>query len=241
MSFIRGIVSTVVPYNLWQSFEKEESPNKMSSPSSSVSEASNTPETSNVVKNVDRENYQGEDVMSELALLREREKHHKMQLASLQDKLEWATKNARNGRKKASTDRERGKKPSNLDGQDYVNYVMYMPMFMKIYDLDKILPRGWNEFSTDPRSLCSRMMSKVTVPYGYTPKEYWENMMAAQITYKVRNEKCNYLKAVRREVCSEYSVRYELCGEVADPVMNLRLFLLMKLRSSEDEGQHLAD
>jgi hypothetical protein len=134
--------------------------------------------------------------MAELERLHEREQDYLDKMAALQSKLDWAIQKS-SGRAKSSTDRNRGKRPSDLEGQDAANYSAYMPLFIQIYHFNKILPQGWSNYSEDERSLCARLMRPITVPYGYTEKEYWENMMAAQITYKIRNMKCNYQKAMR--------------------------------------------
>ena len=134
--------------------------------------------------------------MAELQRLRERITDHLRKMAALQSKLDFAIKQS-SVQAKASTGRDRGKRPSDLEGQDAANYSAYMPVFIKIFHLDKIMLTGWSDYSEKEGSLCARLMSLITVPYGYTEKEYWENMMAAQITYKIRNMKCNYQKAKR--------------------------------------------
>lgn len=207
MSFMRGIVSTIAPYNLWHTFQ-EESPNAMASTTSTSLESSHdgsqsgtgSPNFSEI--NV-TESYQGIDESSELERLRESEKRNLLQVAALEAKLQWATSSKR--RKKASTDRERGKKPSDLNGQDAVNYNAYMPAFVEVLHHNKILPQGWHEYTVDERTLCARLMSRVTVPYGFTAKEYYEEMMAPQITNKIRIVKCNYLMHLRGLVQGELS------------------------------------
>jgi hypothetical protein len=81
--------------------------------------------------------------MAELRRLHERETDHLHKMAALQSKLDFAIKQS-SGRAKASTDRDRGKRPSDLEGQDAANYSAYMLVFIKIFHLNKIMLPGWS-------------------------------------------------------------------------------------------------
>jgi hypothetical protein len=80
--------------------------------------------------------------MAELQHLHERETDDLDKMAALQSKLDFAIKQS-SGRAKASTDRDRGKRPSDLEEQDAANCSAYMSVFIEIFHLDKIMPQGW--------------------------------------------------------------------------------------------------
>ena len=56
----------------------------------------------------------------------------------------------------------------------------------------KMMPKNWHMWSTDPRSTCARMLSKVSVPVGMEPKMYWKEMLCVFANDKLCASRANF-------------------------------------------------
>ena len=141
--------------------------------------------------------------MTELSTLMREKEDALRKVRHLEEQL--AHHNASSGRmnKGNSTIRTWGKKPV-LEGQDRANYAMFMPVVMDLFHGDKLLPPKWYQYNSIPGSMCSRTVSKVVVPFGYSKKDYYERVMVPQIIMKWRNAKTNFHAGVRSWVDREF-------------------------------------
>lgn len=92
-----------------------------------------------------------------------------------------------------------GKRP-NYDGMDAQNYPLANRATMKIMEGLKKWPDGWEKFSSDPHSICQRVMkSGIIVPNTYTDVHYYQSVIAPMVLVKRRSIVGNF-----QTVCREY-------------------------------------
>lgn len=56
----------------------------------------------------------------------------------------------------------------------------------------KIMPKNWHVWNASPKSACSQMLSKVTVPVGMTPTMYWKEMLCVFANDKLCATRANF-------------------------------------------------
>lgn len=56
----------------------------------------------------------------------------------------------------------------------------------------KIMPKNWHVWDNSPKSACSRMLGKVTVPDGMTPQMYWKEMLCVFANDKLCATRANF-------------------------------------------------
>ena len=67
-----------------------------------------------------------------------------------------------------------------------------------LYPLCKILPVKFYKFSTNKRSVCHRVMEWVTIPAGTTEKDYWNEIIAPEVSNKYCHLKSNFTDRVKK-------------------------------------------
>lgn len=64
----------------------------------------------------------------------------------------------------------------------------------------KMLPRGWANWNTNPRSICQRLMKVIAVPHGMTPQQYWESV----VTLVANDKSCSMRANVKQDMLNQY-------------------------------------
>jgi len=60
----------------------------------------------------------------------------------------------------------------------------------------KMMPSKWHKWSTNPRSICKRIMSSIGVPRGVTDEEYWSGMAVSMANDKLCAMRSNMKQAL---------------------------------------------
>ena len=81
-----------------------------------------------------------------------------------------------------------------------------MPIVDVIFHGEKVLGHGWWKYDdgSDEGTWRSRVMSRIKVPYGWTPEDYYEGLIVPQFLVKWRNLKTNFQRNVRIWVEDEF-------------------------------------
>jgi hypothetical protein len=60
----------------------------------------------------------------------------------------------------------------------------------------KMMPSKWHKWSTNPRSICQRIMSSIGVPRGVSDEEYWSGMAVLMANDKLCAMRSNMKQAL---------------------------------------------
>ena len=100
--------------------------------------------------------------------------------------------------------REIGKKPRE-GGQDTLNHGVILPKVEEIFYNEKFWTNHWEIYNTDKNSICTRVMSVVSVPMGMSPAVYYQDTVVPKIVNKWKNLKTNFYEKTRVWWMSEYN------------------------------------
>ena len=92
--------------------------------------------------------------------------------------------------------REMGKKPRE-GGQDTLNHGVVLPMVEEIFYHEKFWTNNWEIYNKEENSICTRVMSVVSVPLGMSPDLYYQDTVVPKIVNKWKNLKTNFYKKAR--------------------------------------------
>ena len=108
--------------------------------------------------------------------------------------------------------REIGKKPRE-GGQDTLNHGVVLPKVEEIFYDEKFWTNNWEIYNTEENSICTRVMSVVSVPMGMSPDLYYQETVVPKIVNKWKNLKTNFYEKARVWWTSEYciSMIYRRC------------------------------
>eukprot|EP00956_Cyclotella_meneghiniana_P000859 scaffold987_cov39-Cyclotella_meneghiniana.AAC.4 len=125
--------------------------------------------------------------------------------------------------------REIGKKPRE-GGQDTLNHGVILPKVEEIFYNEKFWTNHWEIYNTDKNSICTRVMSVVSVPMGMSPAVYYQDTVVPKIVNKWKNLKTNFYEKTRvwwtKQLRAESSITNEITNLVVHPIKGLFANLL---------------
>ena len=101
--------------------------------------------------------------------------------------------------------RQIGKKPRE-GGQDTLNHGVILPKVEEIFYDEKFWTNNWEIYNTEENSICTRVMSVVSVPMGMSPDLYYQDTVVPKIVNKWKNLKTNFYEKARVWWTGKYCV-----------------------------------
>lgn len=96
------------------------------------------------------------------------------------------------------------KKDSSTEGDD-ANYTQIgRTMESGLWPYKKMMPVAWERWSENPKSISYRVMRSITVPYGYTRREYWDSIGVMVANDKLCNLRSNFMQGMKNTFNGEY-------------------------------------
>jgi len=122
---------------------------------------------------------------------------HREEVSELRDQVKYN----RNGKGKG---KNRTRKKETLSPLDEMNRAQINNYIRKyLFPRYKILPRSWPTYSTDPKSFCQHIMSKVKVPGGSDEEIYWEGTIRDLVNEKYGALKANFKASMWKQFVGE--------------------------------------
>ena len=123
---------------------------------------------------------------------------HREEVSELRDQVKYN----RNGKGKG---KNRSRKKETLSPLDDMNRAQINNYIRKyLFPRYKILPRSWPTYSTDPKSFCQHIMSKVKVPGGSDEEIYWEGTIRDLVNEKYGALKANFKASMWKQFVGEF-------------------------------------
>ena len=82
-------------------------------------------------------------------------------------------------------------------GQDTLNIGVVLRMVEEIFYDEKFWTNNWEIYNKEENSICTRVMSVVSVPMGMSPDLYYEDTVVPKIVTKWKNLKTNFYEKTR--------------------------------------------